>query len=232
MKQAKLLFEKAEESAKAKEYLPSADYYLGAYELFPSSDFIFNAASMFHLAGDKENAKKYFEEYLSLDSDGRGAAEANSTLALYEKERNEDLQREQKKQSKAEDAKRKSEKDPLVANKEKNKSKANKSSSQLPAILGISAGGVLVGVGGFFAIRSRSISDEVSESPIFDPELEKKGKEAARNSYIFGGIGAAAIVGSIVYYLVGGSDESEDSSLSFQPQVGEQSIGAFAYGEF
>jgi hypothetical protein len=236
MKQAKALFNKAEAAAAKKDYIPSADFYLRAYELFPSTDFIFNAASMFRLADDETNARKYFEEYLALDSKGRGAAEARSALAYYNAQRKKEKEREEaeaREAAKADAAsKDKKEKDTTLLKNNTGTSDRKKSSSNLPAIISVSAGGLLVGGGIYFALRSKSISDEVSDSPVFDPALEKKGEDAARNAYIFGGIGAAAIVGGVVLYVLGGKEKANGESLTIAPAINGESIGAFAYGQF
>lgn len=238
MKEAKALFQKAEATAAKKEYVPSAEYYLKAYKLFPSTDFIFNAAAMFRLAGDKENARIYFEKYLSLDPKGRGAAEAVSTLALYNAEESREQEREAEAKRKADEDKAAKEKKAVADNKgadlqtDEAPVKTPGRDLRLPAILTMSAGGLLVGVGVYFTFESRSISKEVSDSQVFDPDLEKEGREASRNAYIFGGLGGAMVVGGAIIYVLGGNESSEEQSLSIVPAISGDSLGAFAYGEF
>ncbi len=239
MKEAKALFQKAEAFAAKKEYVPSAEYYLRAHKLFPSTDFIFNAAAMFRLADDKENARIYFQQYLSLDPKGRGAAEATSALALYDAEDKAARERElaAKRDQEAKAAKDKkdqeaSENKGAELEKSEGSDKGQGRSLRLPAILTMSAGGLLVGVGVYFTLESRSISKEVSDSQTFDPDLEKEGREASRNAYIFGGLGAAVIVGGAIIYVLGGDEKSEKESLSFAPAITGDSVGAFAFGEF
>lgn len=235
LKKAKELFERAEAAAAKREYVPSADLYLEAYALFPSTDFIFNAASMYRQANEKELAGKYYEQYLSLDSDGRGAAEAKSVLAQYEAERKEALKAREAAKQKSDASKVTLSPEDSVKESGKVESTPGKSgnSFRLPAIIGMSAGGVLVGVGVFYAVKSKMISDDVSESPGFDPALEKKGRSAERNSYIFGGVGAAVVVGSTVLYVLGSNKKSkEGSALTLVPAIDSESVGAFAYGEF
>ncbi len=234
MKRAKALFDKAEVAAAEKNFIPSAQFYLEAYELFPSTDFIFNAASMFRLADDKENARKHFEQYLKLDPKGRGAAEARSALARYNSERQKALEREKEQERNAAEAanqETKSKEADLVGGTAGNTGSKG-GSVGLPVIISVSAGSLLVGVGIYFAFNSKSISDDVSNSPVFDPALEDKGKKAARNAYIFGGIGAAAIVGGAVLYVLGSNKKSKEESLSFAPAISGDSVGAFAYGAF
>lgn len=239
MKRAKVLFDKAEAKAADKDYVASAEFYLKAYELFPSSDFIFNAASMFRLAEDREKARKYFKEYLALDPKGRGASEALSAVARYNSEDKRELDRQKEEEERKAAAAKAKDKDKNKTNKDAAlvKSKPGNSGDEgrsvgLPAIISVSAGGLLVGAGVYFALQSKSISDDVSASPMFDPALEDKGKKAARNAYIFGGIGAAAIVGGAVLYVLGSNKKSKEESLSFAPAINGDSVGAFAYGEF
>ena len=231
IKKAKALFERAEAAAAKREYLPSADLYLEAYDLFPSTDFIFNAASMYRQADENELARKHYEQYLNLDPEGRGAAEAKSMLATYEREEDE---REREKKERERDAAEDTpdEPDKKVDGELPRKPSKSTNSLRLPAIIGMSTGALLVGIGGFYAVKSKIISDDVSKSPGFDPALEKKGRSAERNSYIFGGLGAAVVVGSAVLYVLGNKKKSKESSLTLVPAIGSESVGAFAYGEF
>ncbi len=233
MRRAKSLFERAETAATEKNYLLAAQNYLEAYKLFPSADFLFNAAKMFRLAEQPESARRYFERYLSVDPTGRGADQARTAL--------EELPVPVQPTSEPENNSVTESTVPIppvalppsprtmVVSRHKD---IEPRTLALPAIISTSSGAILVGVGIYFALRSRKISDEVSMS-IYDPDLEQRGKNASRNAYIFSGLGAAALIGGGILYVVGSpTSRQSDDTISIAPTVQGDMIGAVAIGQF
>jgi len=96
--------------------------------------------------------------------------------------------------------------------------------------IGVGALGVVLGgVGIYFALDSKSISDELSG---FDTEwgdeevaLEAKGKRSARLGWILGGTGIAAIVAGGVMFAIGGPKATEASSVAIVPTRGGAAVG-------
>ncbi len=236
IKKAKLIFQEAEDLAADKQYLESAAKYLAAYALFPASDFLFNAAEMYKYAEDKEHAIEYYKRYLAEAPEGRGAEEARTSLETLQRKLDEEERKKQENLERANaaqalvDEKREAH---LVAD---NKSSAAAPSSganlRIAGLVGLSAGVVLVGVGGYYAVDSGKISDKVSASPDFQPGLEQEGKAAERNAYIFSGVGAAALVGGAVLYFVIGKDSGESNSVSLLPTFRNNSVAASLFGTF
>lgn len=234
MRRAKSLFERAEAAAAEKNFLLAAQNYLEAYKLFPSADFLFNAAKMFRLAEEPESARRYFQRYLSIDPTGRGADQARTALEELPLSVQGRLEPENNSASEPPVsippvALPPSPRTEVVSTHKKN---SEPRTLALPAIISTSSGAILVGVGIYFALRSRQISDEVSTS-IYDPDLEQRGKNASRNAYIFSGLGAAALIGGGVLYVVGTpTSRQSDDTISIVPTVQGDIIGAVAIGQF
>ena len=72
---------KAAEAAKVRrDYKTAAAEYLAAHELFPDPEFFFDAGEVYRLAGDEPNALTYYQRYLDLEPNGRGAAAARTAV--------------------------------------------------------------------------------------------------------------------------------------------------------
>jgi tetratricopeptide (TPR) repeat protein len=72
---------KAAEAAKARrDYKTSVTEYLAAYELFEDPEFFFDIGEIYRLAGDEPGALTYYQKYLTLDPNGRGAPAARTAV--------------------------------------------------------------------------------------------------------------------------------------------------------
>jgi hypothetical protein len=72
---------KAAEAAKARgDYKTAATEYLAAHELFPDPEFFFDVGEVYRLAGDEPDALTYYQKYLDLEPNGRGAAAARTAV--------------------------------------------------------------------------------------------------------------------------------------------------------
>lgn len=239
LKKAELIFQEAEVFAADQKYKESAAKYMEAYALYPASDFLFNAAEMFKYAGDKAQAVEHYKRYLSEAPEGRGAAEAKSSLSTLEAElAKEEQAKREKDDLAAAEARKAAQENDLVEQPEKNIRKtsdagsSNGSTVRIAGLAGLGLGTVLVGVGVYYGLESGRISDEVSMSTNFMPELEAEGEDAQRNAFIFSGVGAAtAITGALLYFVVG-KKNGESSSLSFFPSLQHDSVAAMAVGSF
>lgn len=73
---------KTAEAAKARgDYKTAAAEYLAAYELFEDPEFFFDVAEVYRLAGDELNALTYYQKYLKLEPNGRGAATTRTAVS-------------------------------------------------------------------------------------------------------------------------------------------------------
>jgi hypothetical protein len=96
-----------------------------------------------------------------------------------------------------------------------------------------SVGVVSLGVGVFFGLKAKGLSDELSEPGAqFDPAKEADGEAAERNMFITVGAGAALITTGIVLFVLGGGGGDEESSVSWTPVVGADHAGVAFSGAF
>lgn len=71
----------AAEAAKARgDYKTAATEYLAAHDLFPDPEFYFDLGEVYRLAGDETDALTYYQKYLDLEPNGRGAATARTAV--------------------------------------------------------------------------------------------------------------------------------------------------------
>ena len=87
--QAKIHFKAGSALLHLGEYDRAIAEYLAAYHLLPLPDFLFNIGQAYRLKGppgDRQQAAKYYRQYLKEQPDGAGSAEARQHLAIIEKE--------------------------------------------------------------------------------------------------------------------------------------------------
>lgn len=82
---ARAHFKAAEATKLSHDYKTAAIEYLAAYELFEDPEFFFDVGEVYRLAGDEPNALTYYQKYLRLDPNGRGAPAAR--IAVNELQR-------------------------------------------------------------------------------------------------------------------------------------------------
>ena len=244
--QARAHFKNAEAAKAQGNYETAAAEYLAAYELFEDPEFFFDVGEVYRLAGDEPHALTYYEKYLELDPNGRGAATAHAaaaelrrSIAAKEDAANRAAEEEAKRKAAA-DAKRKLEDAANRAAEEEAKRKAAALSGRGLRRAGIATGGaglVALGVGVMFGLHARSISDETAGWDTFDPARFDQGKAAERNMFILTGVGVAALVtGGVLYYLgrrAGATAESSArSAVTFTPAIGPGEVTFTAVGRF
>jgi tetratricopeptide (TPR) repeat protein len=77
---SRLHFEAAKVAMKRGDYQAAVTEYLAAYQLYPDPEFLFNVGKVYQLAGNEPEALTYYQKYLDLDPDGRGAADARTAI--------------------------------------------------------------------------------------------------------------------------------------------------------
>ena len=239
----------AAEAAKAKgDFKTAAVEYLAAYEQFNDPEFFFNVAEVYRLSNDDANALMYYQKYLELDPNGRGAA--NARLNADALRRSIAAKEDAAKHAAEAEAKRKAEEDA------KRNAPAQQPVAQTPPeqevdepepvtpgapgrtmrIAGIATGGagvVAIGVGVLFGLKSKSISNELSEADMFDQARYDDGKAAERNMYIFTGVGVAALAaGGVLYYLGHRAGAQVSDSVAVAPSFAHNQLGVVAAGHF
>ena len=69
------------EAAKARgEYKTAVAEYLAAHELYPDPEFFFDVGEVYRLAGNDADALTYYQKYLVLEPNGRGASAAHAAV--------------------------------------------------------------------------------------------------------------------------------------------------------
>jgi tetratricopeptide (TPR) repeat protein len=239
----------AAEAAKAHgDFKSAAVEYLAAYEQFQDPEFFFNVAEVYRLGNDEENALAYYQKYLQLDPQGRGAAAARA--AVDELSRSIAAKQDAAKHAAEADAEAKRKADEEAKRKADEEAKAKQDESQVveePAperpgrsmrIAGIAtagAGVAAIGVGVVLGLRAKSISDEAAQWDMFDQARYDQGQAAERNMYIFTGVGGAALIaGGVLYYLGhrAGATAPDSSAVTVTPSVTSDAVTFAASGRF
>lgn len=226
---------KAAEGAKARgDYQTAAVEYLAAYERFAEPEFFFDVAEVYRLAGDEPNALTYYDKYLELDPNGRGATSARSSADQL---RRSIAAKQDADRRKVDDERKR------IADEQARRTAARRvvegptAPGRSLRIAGIATGGpgvVALGIGVVFGFKARSISNEISNASNYDPQRYKDGKAAERNLFIFTGIGGAAVIaGGIFYYLGHRTGQTADShAVTVAPIAGPSQIVVSATSRF
>lgn len=248
LEQARAHFKAAEAAKSRGEYKTAAVEYLAAYELFADPEFFFDVAEVYRLSGGDQDALTYYEKYLELDPNGRGAASARASADQLR--RSIAAGQDAARRAAEEQTRRKAEEEKRAADEEARSKAARLSAAQAAEaerressgrnlrIAGIAAGGagvVSLGLGVFFGLRAKSISDEASNASEYDPARDSDGRAANRNMFLFTGVGGAAVVaGGILYYLGHRARHVDDggTGVALAPSVGPAQITVTALGRF
>lgn len=250
---------KAAEAAKARrDYKTAATEYLAAYELFEDPEFFFDIGEVYRLAGDEPSALTYYQKYLALDPNGRGASAARAavdelqrSIAAKQDAAKRTADEEATRRAADEEAKRQAAQasqrkaDEATANHAA-AAHTNPSPGSAPSapgrglrIAGLATGGagvLALGVGVVFGLRAKGISDETSRWDRFDQARYDQGKAAERDMFILTGIGAAGLVaGGVLYYLGHRAELADDGArpaVTFAPAIGHGEIAFTAGGSF
>ena len=112
---------------------------------------------------------------------------------------------------------------------------AQGSGSRPMRIAGIVAGAAgLAGIAGgiIFSVRTRSLSDSVSNATQFNSADARAGKQAATLQWVCYGVGGAAVLGGALLYWRGRARTSEPTVVSLVPMLAPTSAGLLARGSF
>jgi hypothetical protein len=241
--QARKHFEAAEAAKSRHEYQTAALEYLAAYEQFQEPEFFYNVAEVYRLGGDDPNALTYYEKYLELDPNGRGAAAARDNAAQLRRSiaaKQDALARAaaQEAKEKEEAERKRNEVKPVVV------APAPVRPPEHPGrnlrIAGIATGGagiVALGVGVAFGFKVKSIEDEIAKDTVYRPSRYDDGRAAERNMFVFTGVGVAAVAaGGVMYYLGHSAARSGERdtgpAVTLAPLVGPTHVALAATGRF
>jgi len=229
---------KAAEAAKQRgDYRTAAAQYLAAYELFEDPEFFFDIGEVYRLAGDEPKALTYYQQYLALEPNGRGAAAARTAIGqIDEAKRKAD---EEARGKADEDAAKRAADATVQANPPPAPASSAPGGRGL-RIAGLATGGAGVaalGVGVIFGLRAKSISDEAAGWDRFDQARLDRGEAAERNMFLLTGVGTAALVTGGVLYSLGHranttDDDGARTAVTFAPAIVSGAVAFTAVGRF
>lgn len=245
MAEARVHFEKAREHEDDGAYGAAADEYLNAYALYPDPEFFFNVGRVLRKAGNLGRALDYYERYLDLDPDGRGADAAEEQVEAIRAELDEEADPEVG--DPAEDAReaedtRDAPDDPgRLAPEEAAPPEPGRSRGMQIAGLATGAAGVVaLGTSAYFGNRARSLSDEVSAFAADDPvqwsddiiETYDDGRRADRRMLVLGGVGIAAVGAGTAIFLMAGTGSPDAGEVALSPSLEPGGAGVSVTGSF
>jgi tetratricopeptide (TPR) repeat protein len=227
-------FKKGQAFHASGQYDQAITEYQAAYHEAPLPDLLFNLAQVQRLKGDKQTALDNYLAYLEQAPAGRGADESRQWAAALSRELRE--AEAARRQHDEEEAKRlRAERD---AERHKALAPAPPPRGQGLRIAGIAtgaAGVVALGVGTYFALHARSLSNQQNDLSEWDPGLVSDGKAANRNAIIAFSVGGAALVtGGVLYYLGvrAGRVPADAQRVAVVPSVSSQGAGLVVGGRF
>lgn len=235
---AKQFFDQAQLAEQQERYKDAAELYLEAYDNFAEPEFLFNVGEAYRLAEDPESAVKYYKEYLQLDPNGRGAADAKAAIEKLEP-LIETEPEPPPKDPPAIDV-RPVEPGPTIAPRPvEPPPEAPVDHGRTLRIAGISTGavgGVLLAIGIYSGLQARSISNELSDVQQWLPEHDDRfdeGESAETRMFVFGALGVAAAVTGAVLYVAGRErGKTEERAISIAPAVSADRAGILVRGRF
>ena len=241
--EARIHFERARGFEEAEQYARAADEYLSAYALYPDPEFFFNAGRVYRLAGDRQRALRFYERYLELDPDGRGADAARAQAKALREELGDDEAAEDERGSEPRGERDDRERDdadeqPAIdapgpldpSDPDATLYDGAPSEGSRPArVAGMATGAaglVALGASVYFGNRARSLSNEIDDFVAGEPDawtgewIDKydQGRRANTTMLVLGGLGVAAVTTGAVLYVVGGdSDGAESRGVAIAP---------------
>lgn len=214
----------AAEAAKANhDYKTAATEYLLAHDLFQDPEFFFNVGEVYRLAGDEPAALTYYQQYLDLEPNGRGAAAARTAV--------DDLRRsiaakqsvakraadDEAKRKADEEARRKADEDAArhAADDEARRKQlvtppvrpaapapATRAWYRDPIALALLGSGVAaIGVGTGFLFSARSADHDARTATTYQQVLDAGNRASQRGTFglVTNGIGIAWVVGGVAW---------------------------------
>jgi len=242
--QARVHFDRAEAAKARRDYDAAATEYLAAYDQYPQPELIYDAAEMARLADHKQQALDYFQRYLALDGDGRGAAAARASIEALTAAIT--AERDAARRDSAPPATPPPLMPPPTADhaagiastpapsESRDAAEADHGRTQRLAGLATGGAGVLaIGAGVLFGFHARHLASQANHATVYDPDLDARGDAANRNMWIAYGVGGLALTGgAILYYLGSHADRADEPRVTIVPALAPSSLAITASGRF
>ncbi|MBL4634197.1 MAG: hypothetical protein JKY56_10005 [Kofleriaceae bacterium] len=226
-----------------------------AYKLYPQPLFLYNVAQVKRLAGDKTASLSYYQQYLALEPNGRGAANTREIMVELRSQIAADKARAES-ESRSTDPKDDSPDNtdaskPEVAELPDTEAIAPVEMLESPTpgtttspgrtlkIASLSTAGIgilALGASAYFATQAISKHDELADfrgtwtsrgQAIWD-----EGESADRWTVVTASVGAAALLSSVVLYAIGSGKASGAEKLTLLPMSTSESASIMLRGSF
>jgi tetratricopeptide (TPR) repeat protein len=230
----------------AGDYDAALTFYGKAYELVPHPVLLFNMAQVHRLAGRPRQAVELYEQYVETDPSGpqvktarefivalknqiaaeetRKKNEAEAAKRIEEARRAEETRKAQEARAaeearKAHDARQAAQSLDDESDEPHDETDANSGKTlRVIGYVGGAGGVVAIGVGTYFGLQARSLSQELSApGAVYTPQKEADGNSANRNMIILTSVGAALVVGGGVAYWLGRKKAAVASGVAIAP---------------
>jgi len=221
------------------DYDAAYEFYRKAYELLPHPTLLFNMGQALRLGGRKQEALDQYQKFLAQSPKGQLAAEAIEWVGVLNRqladERAVDAAKPKPKPVEPKPAEPKPVEpkpaepppppppQPIAQPEVQAGAGGGLGGVQLAGIGTAIAGVAAIGLGGYFGVRAKSLSDELSKpGTTYDPDKYADGEAAERNMYISYGVGAALVAGGAVLYVLGhrGGESAPEGDVSLVPTFG------------
>ncbi|NVB79163.1 MAG: hypothetical protein HOV81_12250 [Kofleriaceae bacterium] len=246
--QASDLVKKAIAKSQAGDHESAVDLYLDAYEIIPQPLLLSNIGSEYQQMKKPVEALKYFCKYLDADGpQGQNAGYATAQAKTLYIElggvndvKDEDVCKPIVKPQPEAAPTPPVDPTPIEPTPVPGPVDSGPKTSPMRYVglgLGV-AGAAVFGVGVYYGLHAKSISDDISNHPMNEPwegnikELEQEGKDSNKKGIIFmvGG-GAAFVAGTALFFLTAPKKQTE-TGVVFAPVATPESMGIAASGRF
>jgi tetratricopeptide (TPR) repeat protein len=244
-RQAEAHFRAGDDYHRRGKYDQAIDEYLAAYDLAPLPLLLYNVGQAYRLKGDKRKALSYYERYLAADPNGARATQATLHAEALRKAIDAEAPAPEPAPEPAPTPVPPPEPAPVplptpapvhvpaapppppVVEAEPRSGGGGLRAAGL--VVG-GAGVVCVGLGVYFGLQARSLSDEVSST--YSSDKVADGEAADRNMLIFYGAGAGALVTGGVLYWLGAHASAADAPVAVAPVLAPTRAGLEVRGRF
>lgn len=239
--QAGDLTKKAIAKSQAGDHENAIELYLEAYAIVPLPVLLSNVGAEYQKLGKPVESLKYFCMYLDKDPTGQSATYATAQAKTLQIElgntgvADTDVCRPQKPVEPVTP-------DPVVeAPKPAAPQEASADGGKTLRLAGLGIGGagvVALGLGVYFGLQAKNISDEISNHPMTEQwredirALEDKGQSHENKQIAFMVAGGALVATGTVLFMIGRSKQSSENSVAVTPTASPDGMGLVVSGAF
>jgi tetratricopeptide (TPR) repeat protein len=214
-----------------------------AYDIDDNTAYLFNIAQAYRRGNNDSKALEFYKTYLRKAPDAADRANVESILANIEKKLTPTAPPPAASTAPAPVPVARPSAGPAPAFSGQVVSQAPPPAAEHPGrglrIAGITTAAVglaACGAGVAFAFRAKSKDDDAANSPVYNPQLKKDADSARTYTYVFFGVGGAAVATGVVLAIFGWTTPAPSSGApsvtSVQPIIGPSMTGLAFAGAF